>query len=158
MKIKAVPVSAIDFSKFGTYFSMKEEAENLLLSKGDGWEDRRTNAPLLRTSGSLGVTLGSPAPCEVRAMERHLHTEEAIFCMADPIVVALAHSAGSKPLLSDIQVVVLTPGDVIVLRHGVWHDACHGINKSAHYYWMATESDEQTEWIDIVGGPLEVAL
>jgi len=159
MKIKAVPVSSIDFSKYGTYYSMKEKTSNVWYSQGEGWEDSRTNRPLINTPGSLGFTLGSPTPCNVHTMERHLHTQEALFCLADPIVVALANSGDSEqPHVADIQAVILQPGEVIVLNNGIWHDACHGLNQSVHYYWMATELEEPTQWVEISGGPITLTL
>ncbi|KQL49651.1 hypothetical protein AN963_07980 [Brevibacillus choshinensis] len=158
MNVKAVPVSSIDFSKYGTYYHMKENTSNVWHSQGEGWEDSRTNKPLINTPGTLGFTLGSPAPCMVSTMERHLHTQEALFCLSEPIVVALAISSDNEqPHASDIEAVLIQPGEVIVLNEGVWHDACHGINKSSHYYWMATESDEPTEWVGISGGPIALA-
>lgn len=159
MKIKAVPVSSIDFSKYGTYYPMNEKTSNVWHSQGEGWTDSRTNKPLIDTPGSLGFTLGSPAPCSVHTMERHLHTQEALFCLADPIVVALANSGDSEqPHVTDIEAVIISPGEVIVLNNGIWHDACHGLKQSAHYYWMATESEESAEWVEITGGPITLTL
>lgn len=158
MKIKAVHVSAIDFSKYGEYYDMNAGSANVWTSQGDGWKDARTNRSIISSPGSLGITQGSPLPCKVYKMERHLHTQEAIFCLSDPIVVAIAICGDSKqPLSSDIEAVMIRPGEVIVLNKGIWHDACHGINKSVRYYWLAEEYDgEPTEWVDICGGPIEL--
>jgi ureidoglycolate lyase len=158
MEIKAVPVSEIDFLKYGNYFNMNNPLDNLWVSQGDGWSDVRTTAPIISTAGSLGITQGSPLPCKVSKMERHLHTQEALFCLTDPIVIAIANSGEDKqPLASTIEAVIIQPGEVIVLNKGIWHDACHGINKSVRYYWLAEEYEgEPTEWVDIIGGPIEL--
>lgn len=158
MIIKAVPVSSIDFSKYGVYYNMNDPSDNLWTSQGDGWSDSRTKIPIIGAPGSLGITKGSPLPCKVSMMERHLHTQEALFCLSDPIVVALANCGEDKqPHASKIEVVVIHPGEVIVLNKGIWHDACHGLNKSVRYYWLAEEYEgEPTEWVEISGGPIEL--
>lgn len=158
MQIIAVPVSKIDFSKYGIYYDMNKDSGNVWTSQGDGWFDIRTQGPIINTSGSLGITQGSPLPCKVGKMERHLHTQEALFCLTDPIVVAIANSGEDKqPRAADIEAVIIQPGEVIVLNKGVWHDACHGLNKSVRYYWLAEEyENEPTEWVDIIGGPIEL--
>ena len=58
---------------------------------------------------------------------------------------------------SETEAVILLPGEVIVLNKGIWHDACHGINKSVRYYWLDEEYEgEPTEWVDICGGFMEL--
>ncbi|MEH7343511.1 ureidoglycolate lyase [Bacillus sp. JJ1532] len=158
MDIKAIPVSKIDFSKYGTYYNMNQSSDNLWSSQGDGWSDIRTKAPIISSAGSLGITQGSPIPCKVSKMERHLHTQEALLCLTDPIVIAIASGGEDKqPLASNIEAVIIQPGEVIVLNKGIWHDACHGINKSVRYYWLAEEYEgEPTEWAEIIGGPIEL--
>ncbi|KON86563.1 hypothetical protein AF332_06830 [Sporosarcina globispora] len=158
MKIKAVPVSTIDFSKYGVYYDMNGGSANVWTSQGDGWKDARTNRSIINASGSLGITQGSALPCKVSKMERHLHTEEALFCLTDPIVVAIANGGDHKqPLPSEIEAVIIQPGEVIVLNKGIWHDACHGLHNPVRYYWLAEEYEgEPTEWVDICGGPVEL--
>lgn len=158
MRIKAVPVSEFDFSKYGQYYNMNEGSDNIWISQGDGWKDARTNRSLISSLGSLGITEGSSLPCQVNKMERHLHTQEALFCLSDPIVVAIANCGDSpQPAATEIEAVIIHPGEVIVLNKGIWHDACHGIHKSSRYYWLAEEYEgEPTEWVDIYGGPIEL--
>ncbi|CAH2715000.1 hypothetical protein BACCIP111895_02177 [Neobacillus rhizosphaerae] len=160
MEIKAVPVSKIDFSKYGVYYNMNSASDNLWASQGDGWNDFRTQVPIISSPGSLGITQGTPLPCKINKMERHLHTQEALFCLSDPIVVAIANCGESKqPLASEVEAVIIQPGEVIVLNKGIWHDACHGINKSVRYYWLAEEYEgEPTEWMDIHGDPIELQI
>ncbi|WP_318615488.1 ureidoglycolate lyase [Sporosarcina sp. YIM B06819] len=157
MKIKAVPISSIDFSPYGKYYNMKSESSNVVRSKGDGWEDCMTDSPLINSQGSLGLTVGSPLPSKTTKMERHLHSEEALFCMSNPIVLAIANSGNKEqPMAEDIKAIIISPGEVIVLDKGIWHDACHGIDMSVPYYWFATVVDTPTEWVAISGGPVEL--
>lgn len=57
-----------------------------------------TKTPLIDTPGQLGYTIGMDAPYVVKAMEKHDHTQEALFCAADPVVLCVAKSRGmSRP-------------------------------------------------------------
>lgn len=159
MKIIAKPVSSIDFSEYGKYYNMSNQPHNVVRSEGNGWEDSMTNTPLIHSEGHLGLTIGSPLPSKTYKMERHLHTEEALFCMADPIVLALANSGNRKqPRAEDIKAIIIHPGEVIVLKEGIWHDACHGIDGMVPYYWFAQVLDTPTEWIEIADGPVEIRV
>jgi ureidoglycolate lyase len=90
-------------------------------------------------------------------MERHLLTEEALFCAADPIVLAVAApTEEDHPTAASIRAFVITPGTVVVLHKGTWHDACHGLDGEARYYWMATCGLGNSPWVDVKGGPVLV--
>lgn len=152
MRIKAVSISEIDFSPYGVYYDMKNNPEIVLHSKGEGWEDHMTKTPILDTPAHLGYTLGEKAPYEIKKMEKHSHTKEAMFCASEPVVVALAKNGnGRAPKAENIVAVILHPGDMIVINRNVWHDACHGINKQSYYYYIATAGKQPAEWIDIEG-------
>lgn len=160
MKILAKRVSTIDFSKYGRYYNMKESSDIVIRDQGDGWEDARTKLPLIDTAGHIGYTFGSPTPCVIQSMERHTHTQEALFCLSDPFVIAMANSGNSdEPIAEDIEAVIVHPGEIIVLNRGIWHDACHGIKQGVHYYWMATELESEPNiWVDIKGGPVQLVV
>lgn len=138
MTIKAIPIGEFDFTPYGTYYNLKEDAERVSHTKTDAYEDHMTKAPLIDTLGHLGYTIGGAAPCEVRSMEKHAHTEEAIFCMAEPVIlcVALPHG-GEPPRAEDVCAVLLSPGEAAVMAREVWHDACRGLGKPAGYYYLA---------------------
>lgn len=160
LKIRAIPVSSFDFMKFGKYYNMKEGGNDTENTKGEGFTDVRTMFPLINSIGNLGFTLGSQLPLKTYKMERHLHTQEALFCLSDPIVITTANGGGNEsPFASDVEAFIVSPGEVVVLNKGVWHDACHGIDKAVYYYWMATErEDVENEWVDISPGPVEVYI
>ena len=111
MTIKAIPIGEFDFTPYGTYYNLKEDAERVSHTKTDAYEDHMTKAPLIDTLGHLGYTIGGAAPCEVRSMEKHARAEEAIFCMAEPVIlcVALPHG-GEPPRAEDVCAVLLSPG------------------------------------------------
>lgn len=161
MIVVATPATEREFAPYGRLLRMAPreraglDSPRLVFTDGDGWLDCYTAEPLLMRNGSLGVTLGGPAPFATNRMERHLVTEEALFCMADPVVlVVAAPTAESAPRVENLRAFVLEPGMVAVLQTGTWHDACRGIGKPAHYYWMATVGDGSgSSWVEVVGGP-----
>jgi len=58
-----------------------------------------------------------------------------------------------------MEAIIVHPGEIIVLNRGIRHDACHGIGKEVHYYWMATELESEPNiWVDIDGGPVELIV
>jgi ureidoglycolate lyase len=164
MDVQAMNLLDADFSPFGRVYQMTQDdpsaapTTSLIRSSGPGWSDAYTSAPLLSTNGSLGFTRGSASPFVTSRMERHLLSEEALFCAADPIVLAVAApTIGDRPSAASIQAFVITPGTVVVLNKGTWHDACHGIDKEAYYYWMATCGTGGTSpWVEVDGGPVRV--
>lgn len=166
MKITAVEITEAGFALFGRCLRMapsldKEPgAPDLVHSTGDTYEDCRTRAPLLSSNGSLGITRGSAAPCATARMERHLHTEEAIFCLREPVVLVVAPpSEAPAPAAADLRAFIITPGTVAVMMKGTWHDAGHGLRQPVEYYWLATCRDDiPSDWIEVSGGPVEIAL
>ncbi|GKH47747.1 ureidoglycolate lyase [Anaerotruncus massiliensis (ex Togo et al. 2019)] len=155
MTIKAIPIGEFDFTPYGTYYNLKEDAERVSHTKTDAYEDHMTKAPLIDTPGHLGYTIGGAAPCEVRSMEKHAHTEEAIFCMAEPVIlcVALPHG-GEPPRAEDVRAVLLSPGEAAVMAREVWHDACRGLGKPAGYYYLAKAGERPADWLPVSGGPV----
>jgi ureidoglycolate lyase len=163
-EIHALDVRMADFSLYGRVYAMTgaepaaDPATEVIRSAGPGWTDAYTAAPLLGSNGSLGLTRGGPAPFTSTQMERHLLTEEALFCAADPIVLAVAAPTdGTQPRAEDVRAFVITPGTVVVLNKGTWHDACRGIGKDAYYYWMATCGlGDGSPWVEVAGGHVRV--
>jgi len=163
MQIEAVNVLESDFSPYGRVYDMKssqasaDAATRTIHSEGPGWADTYTANPLISSNGSLGYTLGSACPFHSATMERHLLTEEALFCAADPIVLAVAAPTEEEyPSAENVRAFVIEPGTVVVLGKGTWHDACHGVAREARYYWMATCGLGASPWVDVKGGPVLV--
>jgi ureidoglycolate lyase len=163
MQIEAINVLESDFSPYGRVYDMKssqpstDAATRTIHSEGPGWADTYTANPLISSNGSLGFTLGTACPFHSAKMERHLLTEEALFCAADPIVLAVAAPTEEEfPSAENIRAFVIEPGTVVVLNKGTWHDACHGVAREARYYWMATCGLGASPWVDVKGGPVLV--
>lgn len=152
MKIKAQAITGTDFAPYGRYYNLLTEEKKVLHSIGDGFEDHMTAEKLIDTEGHLGYTIGDCAPYRVSSMEKHSHTEEALFCAGEPVLLAVAVSQGElPPRAEDIRAFILNPGDVAVLRREVWHDACHGIHKKTGYYYLASRGAAPAEWIEVSG-------
>ncbi|MEE0692442.1 MAG: ureidoglycolate lyase [Lachnospiraceae bacterium] len=152
MKTKVQEIDAGSFAPYGRYISMLHDETYIMHSSGDSFEDHMTKEPLIDTQGHLGYTVGSTVPCIVRSMEKHFHTEEALFCAAEAIVLVVAASRGElPPQAEDIRAFILRPGDVAVLNRNVWHDACRGLGKKTGYYYLASRGAAPADWIAVDG-------
>ena len=152
MKIVARRICETDFSPFGSYYNMYEARESVCHSSGDAFADHMTRKPIVDTSAHLGLTVGSKAPCKVISMEKHSHTQEAILCMADPIIFCVALSHGdAAPKAEDLRAFLMQPGDVAVIEREIWHDACHGLDHDAAYYWLALAGKAPAKWQKVDG-------
>lgn len=152
MKIVAKRINATDFAPFGSYYNMYDAKEGVSHTSGDSFQDHMTCKPLVDTNVHLGLTVGSKAPCQVVSMEKHSHTQEAILCMADPIIFCVAVSTGNEaPRAQEIHAFLMQPGDVAVIEREVWHDACHGLGHDAAYYWLAMAGKTPAIWEKVVG-------
>lgn len=165
MKILATELLAEDFAPFGRVHVMAsalpdETGAGLIAAEGNGWSDVYTAKPLISTNGSLGLTRGGGTPFTTHRMERHLATEEALFTAGAPLVLAVAEPTDAGyPSAADVRAFVISPGTVVVLHNGTWHDACHGVEGAAYYYWMAaTGGDGGPTWTDIKHGPVHVSV
>lgn len=153
--IVAQPATPENFSRFGTVYDLSNDTDpKAIWTLGDGWSDGFTRTPLMTGSGHLGITRGAGAPWLCAAMERHPGTEEAIFCAAQPVVLAVAPASDADAANRDeIEAFVIAPGQVVVMRRGVWHDACRGVSGPAAYYWMAICGLGESPWVPVAGGP-----
>lgn len=156
--IIARPVTAENFARFGTVYNLADDRDTgIVWTAGPGWNDGFTGKPLIEGSGHLGLTRGGGAPWDCKVMERHPLTEEAIFCAAQPVVLAVAPAGETDaPHRDDIEAFVIAPGQAVVMHRGVWHDACRGALGPAPYYWMAMCGLGDNPWVPIAGGPRRV--
>lgn len=158
MKIKAQRISHSNFLPYGRWYDLLQDPDQVLHSCGIGFEDHMTKEPLIDTPGHLGYTTGDSAPYCVMSMEKHSHTEEALFCAAEPILLTVAVSRENQPpLAEDIRAFLLYPGEVAILRRDIWHDACRGIGKETGYYYLASRGAAPADWI-VVSGTAEIQL
>ena len=152
MEIKAQKVNKSNFKQYGKYYAMRENDENVSYTRTDNFEDHMTKKALIDTPAHLGMTRGKAAPYTVKSMEKHQHTQEAIFCTGEDIILVVASSQGEDPPnTKDLRAFILEPGDVAIIERNVWHDACRGIGKSVNYYYLATPGEFTAQWINIEG-------
>jgi hypothetical protein len=54
----------------------------------------------------------------------------------------------------------MEPGDLVVLKPGVWHDACHAADKHAMYFFLSYSNGDpsETAWIAVSPAPVRVRL
>ncbi len=158
MKIVAEHITSENFHPYGTCIDLYQNQALVKHFSTDSFADHMTIAPLIDTPGHLGLTVGSPAPYSVGAMEKHAHTQEAIFCLAEPVILCVAASRGNEPpLAEDVRAFLIHPGQVAVMERNIWHDACHGLGKNAPYYYLATAGANPAQWV-AVSGQAEVTL
>lgn len=153
--VVARPVTAENFARFGTVYNLTDDHDaGVVWTAGDGWNDGFTGKPLIDGSGHLGLTRGGGAPWHCTAMERHPRTQEALFCAAQPIVLAVAPASETDaPHRDDIEAFVIVPGQTVVMHRGVWHDACRGVFGPTPYYWIAMCGLGESPWVPVAGGP-----
>jgi ureidoglycolate lyase len=161
--MKAVEISSIDFSCFGILYDMTVlSGSNLNINHSSGvdWKDSNTTIPIIDTLAHIGYTIGSGCPFTTTMMEKHQHTQEALFCAGNPIIFLLGEDLGKKsPNAKDIIPVILRPGQIAVLHRNVWHSSAHGlINETAYYYLALCYKNEPTEWKEISNGPVAVEV
>lgn len=156
----ASPVTADNFARYGkVYDLMDDQDRQVIWTTGDGWRDGFTRIPLVDGSPRLGLTRAPGAPWSCAAMERHLLTEEAIFCAGEAIVLAVAPaSSADAPVATDIEAFVITPGKAVVMHRGVWHDACRGAAGPTPYYWMAVCGLGESPWVPVERGSRRVQV
>lgn len=157
MKIKAVPVNEENFKPFGTYTRvMKGEART---GEG-GWKAWTTPGLCMDDVAHFGFTKVAGMPFTVDTMERHTKTTELLVCGDKPMVLAVADSApDGRAKAEDIRAFLITPGEIVVINRGIWHDACRSAEgDSCYYYFLSLETEEKAVFLPIEGEPVEVEL
>ena len=163
--MKAIEITSIphaELAQYGKLLNLKDcnqDNEQVVVTNGDGFLDITTTSPIIDTVGSLGRTIGSPMPFVLQEMERHLHGEEALLPIADPICLCMAPASEHAPMAKDTIAAILRPGYVFVLHRGTWHSPAHGLTPDSPYYWLSwTYPGEPTVWNDVEDGPVHVEL
>ena len=155
---KPISIRNFDFSPYGRYFDLRNERG----VKTDKYEAYMTvDAPVERPL-RFGITV-----CEngdtfvVDSMERHMSTEEVLFAGDKPIVLSIANSSPDEaPRAEDVVSLLMEPCDLVVLKRGVWHDACHAVHGSAMYYFLSKSNGDpqETAWLPVVPEAVSIRL
>ncbi len=153
-----VSIHDFDFTPYGRYFDLRKERG----VKTEKYEAYMTVDPPVERPLKFGMTVCENGDSfEVDSMERHLSSEEVLFAGDKPIVLSIAASdPAGAPKSGDIVNLLLEPCDLVVLKPGIWHDACHAANQRAMYYFLSyTNGDpSETTWVPIEPSPVQVKL
>lgn len=156
--IKPIKVTKENFTPFGKYSCIKQE-QRIPDEKYDEYMtfDKHVYQPM-----RFGMTIcKNEKRFEVDSMERHMTTEEILFCGDKPIVLSVANSdPHGEPQAADVRVFLMEPGDMVMLDKGIWHDACQSTDDDAFYYFMAhgTGQGDEIVWHNILPEPLMVEV
>lgn len=158
MTVIAQYLTPESFASFGRVFNLEDTSgDGVSNLQGEGWTDSFTSKPLIDGLGHLGITQGPAAPWSCEKMERHHGTEEALFCAGAPIVLAVAPPCQNVAAAAkNVSAYIINPGQIVVMKKGVWHDACRGLDGPTPYYWMAVCGLGPDPWVPLEGGPVLV--
>lgn len=155
---KPISIKEFDFSPYGRYWDLHKERG----VKTENYEAYMTIDPPVARPLRFGMTVcNNENRFAVDSMERHMSTEEVLFAGDKPIVLSIADSDPySLPQAKDVVSLLLEPGDLVVMKPGIWHDACHAAEGSAQYYFLSYSSSDPDEikWQPIQPGPVHVEL
>lgn len=155
--IYPVPIQQFDFTPFGYYYNLKEHPFII----GGSAQIYRTPQPVMSKAMRLGITACGGGSFTSKSMERHISTEELLFPGDKPIILAVAdNDPEGAPNADDIRAVVLRHGDLVVLKAGIWHDACRADCGDTQYYFMAKNdgSARETEWVPVQPCPVWICV
>jgi hypothetical protein len=154
--IEAVRADAVDLTTYGRLYDLAGGGEpDVVFTQAADWRDRYTGDPVVTGAAHLGMTAGPAVTSEVRLMEQHRHTTEAIAPIAAPIVVPV----GAQPHARAVQALLLRPGQCLMLHPGVYHAPAMGLDGPSLYYWLAAVDQTITDaWHEIVDGPLWIRV
>ena len=155
---KPVSIKEFDFTPYGRYWDLKKERG----VKTDKYEAYMTIDPPVERPLRFGMTTcENGAAFDVDSMERHLSTEEVLFAGDKPIILSLAASdPAGNPKAEDVVSLLMEPGDLVVIKRGIWHDACHAAASSALYYFLSYSNGDpsETAWLPVTPAPVQVQL
>ena len=155
----AIPSGDADLSQYGRYVNLSSDGPDVTGTAGPDFDDRYTHDALIDVPGHLGLTFGPCLPADVHRMERHHHTAEAVFCLDRPVILPIATPTRAQPRTIDVQALLITPGECVILNPGVWHAPCIGIDGPSAYYWLAAvDNAVPDDWIELDNGPVAIEL
>lgn len=156
MKIKAISATEENFKRYGVYKKVKSSTG----LPGDGWEAWMTDDVCLEKAAHFGICYTGSSPFAVVKMVRHIKTEELILCGDRPLVLALADTdpQASGVQAEDVQAFLITPGEIVIIRKGIWYEVCRGAAGETYYYFLSLEGGEDFDNTSIQNGPVDISL
>lgn len=158
--IRANKVTKENFARFGEYYNMREEGN----TNGDVWKCFMTKETIIPETSHLGyVVCEGGASFLTDSMERHMYSEEILFCGDQPTVLTVADSDPHGELREeDVASFILCAGDVVKLKKGIYHDANHAVDMPSYYYFIAGGSGQddpsETYWHPVVPEPVKTIV
>ena len=159
----AEPIGRERFAEFGAVLPLDSSGpgvDGVVRTVTADWEDAHTAAPVMETAPHIGCTTSGAAPYTATHMERHRAAAEALFDAHDDLVLLVAPAGeGSRPEAAQLRAFRIPAKTLVILRPGVWHDACRGAEGPVSYVWVSTNGLAPSEgWVTIDDGPVAVAL
>ena len=158
MMTTPVSIKDFDFTPYGRYWDLHRE-RGVTTEKYSAF---MTVDPPVERPLRFGLTVcENGSSFEVDSMERHLSTEEVLFAGDKPIILSVAASdPAGLPQAEDVVSLLMEPGDLVVMKPGIWHDACHAVEQSAQYYFLSYSSGDPDEiaWKPVQPAPVPVKL
>ena len=152
------PISKEAFAPYGEYYNLQEE-QNI---QKELFLKYKTKEYIVGKPLKFGITVcKNEKSFVVDSMERHLSSEEVQFAGSKPIILSVADSdPWGNPKEDDVASFLLNPGDAIVLKKGIWHDACHCVDGETMYFFLSYTNGEpsETTWLSVVPDPVSVDL
>lgn len=157
MRIQAIPANAENFARFGVYTKIMQGEGR---SGTGGWRAWMTPGLCMDHAAHFGFVKVGAAPFTVDSMERHTRTTELMVCGDKPMVLAVADSdPAGRARAEDIAAFIVSPGEIVVINAGIWHDACRSARgDGCYYYFFSLETDEKAVFLPIEGEPVEVVV
>ncbi len=153
--IKPEKITNENFSPYGRYVDLRTLPNSI------------TEKPPVLNSLKVGITAVKGGDFTSKYMERHFLGEEILLCGSDKLVLTVANSDPDDcPKSEDVRSFIMEPGDLVILKKGIWHDANHGLNKDTEYYFiiedytsrLEEEKKRELEWHEIRPEPVKVVI
>lgn len=151
--IKPEKITNENFCPYGKYLNLRNLPNGIT-----------ENPPILNRL-KVGITAVKGGDFTSKYMERHFLGEEILLCGSDKMVLTVADSNPNDcPNSEDVRSFVMEPGDLVILKKGIWHDANHGLNEDTEYYFVIEdynshpeeEKKRELEWHEIKPEPVKV--
>ena len=124
---------------------------------GDGWECWMTEG--LCMSHEARVTAchsDSVQPYELEAMTRTMDSQRLLICTEHSMIVAVAEETENIPQTEKVEAFVLEPGEIFLIRPGIWYDICRGTEKPVDYYILGKTGEDPDSFIPLDNGAVKV--
>lgn len=156
MTIKAIPATEENFKPYGEFVKLRQGEGRT----GDGgWHAWLTQKPCLDVPVMVGFTKVGGTPFEVDTMESSVGVEEVLMCGDKPFVIPVAATDVNQPVKAeDVRAFIVSPGEYVRIKTGLWHDACRSADAEGCYYYFLSAQPEESKTLPVVGEPVQVEV